>query len=173
MTDFSAETPLTWTRSGLEAAGYEGFVPFEAVRQGVTRQPGIYVVLRGATEPPAFLSTNPAGKRKDFTASAERLEQKWIADAEVVYIGLATHGTSRNGIHRRLNQFRRTGEGASDNHGGGVWIFQLAEAADLVVCWRAAEDESDEYVKALEHHLIEDFKSREEHRGWPFANRKA
>ncbi|MDQ4212531.1 hypothetical protein [Microbacterium capsulatum] len=90
----------------------------------------------------------------------------------MIYIGLATHGSRRDGVHRRLKQYRRTGAGTADTHGGGVWIFQLEDAANLIVCWRAADDESDAFVAALEHHLIADFAARPEHGRRPFANRK-
>ena len=172
--DFTTATPETWTRAGLEAAGYEGFVTFRELRErGAATKPGIYVVLRNVTTVPMFLPTSPAGKSKDFTEQVDRLEQNWIPAAEIIYIGLATHGTRRDGIHRRLKQFRRTGAGTADNHGGGVWIFQLADADDLMVCWRAADDESDEFVTALEHHLITDFAARKSHGRWPFANRRS
>lgn len=174
MMDFASATPSTWTRAGLEEAGFGGFVTFEGLRsRGAWKKPGVYVVLRSAMTAPAFLAASNAGKTKDFTERIERLSENWIPGAEVIYIGLATHGARRDGIHRRLNQFRRTGTGAADNHGGGVWIFQLADADDLLVCWRPAEDESDAYVAALEHHLIADFAARAEHGRWPFANRKA
>lgn len=173
--DFTKATPSTWTRAGLEAAGYEGFVTFSELRKrGAVTKPGIYVVLRTTpTTPPSFLPTSPAGKTKDFTAQVEHLERKWVPGAEVVYIGRATHGARRDGIHRRLKQFWRTGAGTADNHGGGVWIFQLADADKLIVCWRAVDDESDEFVWALEHHLIADFAAHDAHGRWPFANRKA
>lgn len=173
MTDFAAATPITWTRAGLEAAGYEGFVTFEDLRQrGASTKPGIYVVVREGSSPPAFLQISPAGKTKAFAERVDRLEAEWVPGAEVVYIGLATRGARRDGIHRRLKQFRRTGAGTADNHGGGVWLFQLEDADELKVCWRAADEESDAYVAALEHHLIADFVSRPEHGRRPFANRR-
>lgn len=174
MTNFTAATPVTWTRNGLEGAGYEGFVTFSALRQqAATTRPGIYVVLRAAPTPPVFRLTSPAGKFKDFTAPVELLSENWVPGAEVICIGLATHGARHDGIHRRLKQFRRTGAGTADNHGGGVWVFQLADADNLIVCWRAAEADSDEYVVALEHHLIADFAARAGQGCRPFANRKA
>lgn len=174
MMDFSAATPAAWTRAGLEEVGYEGFITFEALRaEGASKRPGIYVVLRAANTDPVFLLESPAGKARNFTEKAERLRENWLPGAEVIYIGLATHGSRRDGIHRRLKQFRRTGAGTADNHGGGVWIFQLADADELLVCWRPAEDQSDAYVAALEHHLIANFAGRAEHGRWPFANRKA
>lgn len=165
--DFASATPSTWTRAGLQQAGFEGFVTFEALRsRGASKKPGVYVVLRSATTAPVFLAACRAGKTKDFTEQLERLSENWIPNAEVIYIGLATHGRRRNGIHRRLKQLRRTGAGTADSHGGGVWIFQLADADQLLVCWRPADEESDAYVEALEHHLIADFAGRAEHGRW-------
>ncbi|WP_022888169.1 hypothetical protein [Agromyces italicus] len=172
--EFEAATPTTWNRAGLEAAGYAGFVTFGELRRlGASTKPGVYVVLRSPSTQPTFLPVSPAGKAKSFTEDVAHLQRNWIPGAEVIYIGLATHGARRDGIHRRLKQFRRTGAGTADNHGGGVWIFQLADANDLMVCWRAADDEADAYVAALEHHLIADFAARAEQGRWPFANRKA
>ncbi len=129
-------------------------------------------MLRTAVQRPTFVSISPAGKAKDFTEQVTHLDEMWIDGAETIYVGLATWGARRDGIHRRLKQYRRTGAGAADNHGGGVWVFQLSDADKLIVCWRAADDVSDEHVKALEHHLIADFASRPEHGRRPFANRK-
>jgi hypothetical protein len=171
--DFTAATPPAWSRAGLEQAGYEGFVTFAELRQrGSSTEPGIYIVLRETVSAPLFLSKNSAGKAKDFTERVAHLETEWIPGAETVYIGRATHGTRGDGIHRRLKQYRRTGAGTADNHGGGVWIFQLEDNAALKVCWRAAEDASDEYVEAFEGHLIADFAARPEHGRRPFANRR-
>ncbi len=131
----------------------------------------MYVVLRETVDPPVFLEANPAGKTRDFTASIATLEQAWVPSAEVLYIGKATWGVRHDGIHRRLQQYRRTGSGTADNHGGGVWIFQLEDAASLRVCWRVAQDPSNEFVGALETQLIADFASRPEYDKRPFANR--
>lgn len=170
--DLSSYIPDAWTRVGLEGAGYEGFLTFDELRSTrAASDPGVYVVLRESAEPPKFLERSPAGKRHDFTAPIATLEQAWVPGAEVLYIGKATWGTRRDGIHRRLKQYRRTGAGTADNHGGGVWIFQLEDAASLPVCWRATYDPSDEFVGALEVRLIADFASRPEHGKRPFANR--
>lgn len=174
MTAFAAYTPTSWTRIGLEAAGYEGFVTFAELRaNGAATKPGIYVVVRENAARPTFLPANPAGKTKSFTESIDQLETQWVDAAEVVYIGLATYGARRDGIHRRLKQYRRTGAGTADNHGGGVWIFQLADVAALRLCWRVVDDEPDVFVEALEHDLIADFAGRPEYGQPPFANRRA
>ena len=176
MTNFAAYTPSTWTRAGLEEAGYQGFLTFDELHTAgapsAPKHASIYVVVRPSTTRPRFTATNPAGKHRDFSESPEVLQREWVDGAEVVYIGLATLGAKRDGTHRRLKQFRRTGASTADNHGGGVWVFQLEDAADLLVCWRAAEDPSNEFVLALEHHLIADFVARAGQGRRPFANRK-
>ncbi len=170
--NFPGYIPDAWTRVGLEGAGYEGFLPFDELRSTrPTTDPGVYVVLRESNKPPKFLERSPAGKTRDFTAPIATLEQAWVPGSEVLYIGKATWGARQDGIHRRLKQYRRTGAGTADNHDGGVWIFQLEDAASLSVCWRPAHDPSDKFVDALETRLIADFASRREHGKRPFANR--
>lgn len=117
---------------------------------------------------PRFLGHNAAGKARFFSEDVQALEHAWVSGAEVLYIGRAIWGARRDGIHRRLKQYRRTGAGTADNHSGGVWIFQLEDWASLILCWRASE----KHIEALEHHLIADFVSRPEYGKWPFANRK-
>lgn len=164
---------MTWTRAGLEAAGYVGFVTFSELRMhGASTEPGSYVVVRESEDAPRFLEHNAAGKTRSFSEGLHALEQAWVPGAEVVYIGRAIWGSRRDGIHRRLKQYRRTGAGTADNHSGGVWIFQLEDWASLTLCWRASDNRSDKYIKALEHHLIADFASRPEYGKWPFANRR-
>lgn len=53
--------PAAWTRAGLEGDGYEGFVSLASLPNAlVPKLPGIYVVLRVSTEPPAFLESSIA-----------------------------------------------------------------------------------------------------------------
>lgn len=171
-TDVSSYIPAKWTIDALEDAGYVGFLTFAEIRTfGATSAPGVYAVLREPAVPPRFLDRSPAGKSCDFTAPVAALEHAWVPGAEVLYIGKATIGARRDGIHRRLKQYRRTGAGAADNHGGGVWVFQLEDAARLRVCWRSAQNAMDEFVGALEACLLADFTSRPEHGKRPFANR--
>ncbi|MDQ4212532.1 hypothetical protein [Microbacterium capsulatum] len=62
---FDAHVPTTWTRTELEAAGYEGFATFEELQQhGATKSPGIYVVLRSPATPPVFLTEAKPGGAK-------------------------------------------------------------------------------------------------------------
>lgn len=162
--------PTSWTREGLEALGFEGFVPFADLR--VTKPPklpGIYVVLRPSADVPVYLARSVAGwfKGSDPTAEVAVLEEAWVNGTTVVYIGKANLGTHKDGLHRRLTQYRRFGAGKAVGHRGGEHIWQLADHAELIVCWKATNDAE---VKALESRMIDDFEER--HGRWPFANRK-
>lgn len=116
MDSYSEYVPAAWTRSGLEDAGYEGFCKFGALRASrAPKDPGIYVLLRESATAPAFLEQSLATKRESFTVDTALLEREWVPDAQVVYIGMATAGSKQDGIHRRLKQYRRTGEGRAAN----------------------------------------------------------
>lgn len=162
--------PRAWSRSGLEEAGYEGFLPFDHLaRSSVTNEPGIYVVLRTTSSPPVFLTASPAGRGTDQTRPPDFLASEWVDGTDVLYIGKANSGSRHDGVWRRLKQYRRTGAGRSSNHLGGVWIWQLQDAGELLVCWKALGDRSDEAVRNVERCLIADFVFRYGRR--PFANR--
>jgi hypothetical protein len=135
----------------------------------VTREPGIYVVLRAESSRRAFLTETPAGRAADQTRQPDLLASEWVDGTDVLYIGKANWGSRRDGVWRRLKQYRRTGAGRSDSHLGGVWIWQLQDADKLLVCWKASDDRSDGAVRALERCLIADFVSGYGRR--PFANR--
>ena len=81
-------TVSTWTQDGLIKAGFEGFVPFALVDQAPAG-PGVYVVVRGGTDLPTYLERSPAGhfQGHDPTVDLGRLQDAWVADAVVVYIG--------------------------------------------------------------------------------------
>lgn len=166
----ASHRPRTWSRSGLEEAGYEGFLPFARLAGSfVTKEPGIYVVLRTVSSRPAFLTESPAAMATDQTRSPDFLAGEWVAGTDMLYIGKANWGSRRDGVWRRLKQYRRTGAGRSDSHLGGVWIWQVSDVDELLVCWKASDDRSDEAVRDLERCLIAGFASRYGRR--PFANR--
>jgi hypothetical protein len=159
---------MEWTRAGLEADGFGGFVRFTDLQGAeVPAASGVYVIIRQRDGDPQFLSNSPAGsfKGKDPSVTRERLDAEWVAGAEVVYIGKAPVGKKRKrGLRKRLDEFRRFGEGEVIGHWGGRLIWQLEESDTLLVCWK----ETDEEPAIVESEMILEFATEFGRR--PFAN---
>ena len=160
-----------WTQVGLVRAGFSGFVPFgQLVQVEPPTDAGVYVVVRVNAGPPIFVESSPAGrfKGKDPTVGRELLDTAWVPGSEVLYIGKAGAGRSgRRGLRKRLEEYRRHGEGQPIGHWGGRYIWQLRDAGELLVAWRVTGDESPELVEAR---MLDDFVGQFGRR--PFANRK-
>lgn len=158
--------PAALTRATLAKRGFVGFVPFvDLPSSPVPAGAGIYVVLRPAASPPAFLVRSPAGHRKghDPTAAPATLNSAWVPGATLVYVGKAA---GRQGLSRRLNAYRRQGQGRNAGHGGGAYIWQLADSDTLLVAWRTVTEPP---VGRAEAELIAEFTAL--HGALPFANR--
>lgn len=162
--------PQAWTRIGLEAAGFEGFLHLASLpNAAVPKLPGVYVVLREGTPLPTFLERSVAGHFKGIDSTVDRvtLEAAWVDGTPVLYVGKARWGTKQDGLRRRLSQYRRHGAGKAVGHRGGEYIWQLEEHSTLLVGWKTVPDGE---VDQLEADLIDDFETH--HGRWPFANRK-
>ena len=86
------------------------------------------------------------------------LQSNWVDDTDTVYIGKATS------LRSRLRQYAAFGAGKPIGHWGGRYIWQLADASSLLVCWRPTTTTP----ASVESALIADFVSVFGKR--PFAN---
>lgn len=168
--------PASFTRPGLEAAGFAGWRTWNELCAGefeeVPCKPGAYVVLRTATVGPRFIHPSPAGwfKGEDPTVSIDRLEREWVDDAQVVYIGKADYRRRRrttDALRQRLSEFARFGAGQDIGHRGGRLIWQLGDSSELLIAWR--EITWAETARCYEKRLLTRFAELHDGRR-PFAN---
>lgn len=166
---FMSSNVLAWDREGLEGRGFQGFVPFRRLPyEAVPAGAGVYVVYRTETSPPAFLDRSCGGhfKGKDPTESQGVLAGAWVPGAQVMNIGKvgAAAGSGR-GLRKRLDEYRRFGEGRPVGHWGGRYIWQLSDSAELLVAWRTTPGDD---PREVERALIAEFVLAYGRR--PFAN---
>lgn len=150
----------------LKEAGFCGFHTVSEMKDGLCQRlldfPGVYIIFRYDDTVPKFLEVGSGGffKGKDPNVSIDELQANWVPGAHVVYIGKATS------LKKRLGQYMRFGDGKNVGHWGGRYIWQLADADDLIVCTKLTEEDP----RAVEADLIQDFISQYGQR--PFANLK-
>lgn len=126
-----------FTRTALEAAGFVGWVPFEAIRASpCPLTGGVYVISYSGGTPAAYAERSCGGwfKGKDPTVPLDSLTANWVEGAEVVYIGKAEQ------LKRRLQQFAGFGAGKPIGHWGGRLIWQLPNIERLLVAWKETPD---------------------------------
>ena len=156
--------------AGFRAAGFSGFQTVGEFRstklEAVPRDPGVYVVIRVDPSPPAYLAQSEGGwfKGDDPTVPTTTLKTKWVAGAQLLYVGKATRGsTGRTHLRYRLRKLLDFGAGKPVGHKGGRYLWQVTGADKYVIAWRAVEDPT-----AEENRLLTDF--FEAYGAYPFAN---
>lgn len=160
-------TPATWDREGLEARGWDGFVPLLTLSPtGVPDTPGVYAIVRADESAPVFLPDRPHATARQATPySVADLSSRWVPDASVLNIGKAS-----TSLRKRLRQYRQFGVGVGLNHKGGRSIWQLADAADLTVAWHPITPTYDGLTpRTAESGLIAGFQAAHEG-SKPFGN---
>jgi hypothetical protein len=153
---------VTFTRNGLKAIGFVGWVPFLAIRASACPSSGgVYVITYNGGNPVRYPERSCGGwfKGKDPTVAGEALAANWVNGAEVVYIGKADQ------LKRRLTQFADFGAGKAIGHWGGRLIWQLPSIDQLLVAWKETPGRVPIEVEA---ELIASF--REAYGKPPFAN---
>lgn len=150
--------------NSIKDAEFGGFIPFDELLKQLPASNGVYMILRTGKEAPEFLVTGTGGhfKDKDPNVSIDVLNDNWIENTKVIYIGKATN------LKKRLSQYQKFGEGRNIGHYGGRYIWQIKNAMDnLIVCWKATIGEDEDKI---ETELIQSF--RDQYGKRPFANLK-
>ena len=155
----------------IAACGFQGFITVFDLRASgckeVPPKPGTYLVLRPLASYPKFVYPSTGGyfKGKDPTVQQDELEHHWVEGTIVLYIGKAGGVNSTRTLRGRLQTYLKFGEGKPVAHWGGRYIWQLADADELVICWKTTP-RSDPALE--EQKLIRAFTARYGKR--PFAN---
>ncbi len=158
-------------RDRLVQSGFEGFMTVRELRESslseVPDSAGVYAVLRDSGEPPVFLGRSAGGlfKGRDPTAPVADLAGAWVPEGRLLYVGKAGRSEGAATLRKRLRSYLEFGAGRPVGHWGGRFIWQLADADELVVCWRPTGDEEPRDVERL---MLAEF--RREHGQLPFAN---
>ena len=150
--------------------GFEGFrtiSDLDADRKLMPGIRGVYILSRVSVEPPEFVDPGTGGffKGKNPNVDIDVLEKNWVPDTITVYIGKAGSRTGKATLRSRLSQYWSFGRGKNIGHWGGRYVWQLADAEDLVVCWKTTPDDA---PRAVEADLISRFVA--ENDCMPFAN---
>ena len=160
-----------WKKESLQNVGFSGFVSVKSLLKNSSQIPdkrGVYVVLRTNVDEPIFLEKGSGGyfKGKDPNVAIKKLQENWIYNTPVVYIGKAGGDGKKATLRSRILQYLKFGQGKPVGHEGGRYIWQLSDAEELLFCWKPLESEEPEVV---ETELIAAFK-RQYLGKRPFAN---
>ena len=157
--------------AGLRNLGFEGFLTVADLRggnrNGVPAEPGVYLVLRSCASSPEFLEAGTGGhfKNRDPNVPVTKLAKEWVEGALIVYVGQSGSNSKRT-LKKRIGELIQFGQGARVGHWGGRFIWQLAQADELLICWNETVDDD---PKQFKKELIEAFKLTYGGRR-PFAN---
>lgn len=160
----------------IKSSGFTGFKKISELSidiKSIPHERGIYFVLNMDKVDPKFIVPGVGGffKGRDPNISVSELEQNWVENSLVVYIGQA--GGIINGkwsdstLQKRIKQYLRFGQGENVGHYGGRLIWQLGNYRDLELCWKSLAGRVMD-PKEEESRLISAFKTQFGKR--PFAN---
>ncbi|MDQ0617410.1 hypothetical protein [Arthrobacter globiformis] len=139
----------------LKDDGFAGFRPFEELDiNRVPRAPGIYVVLKPEGFERVFLAKSLGArfKKRDPSMLQPALEAEWIENADVLYIGKASPGSTGNrGLRKHIQEFTDFGRGKPVGHWDGRLIWQLANSQSLVIAWKELAADEVNHAEAAFH----------------------
>ena len=152
-------------KKDLEQKGFLGFVTIKKLTDNpdlAPTQKGVYMILRESENTPEFMKVGTGGffKGKDPNVSISELQNNWVNNTPILYIGKATS------LQSRLKQYMNFGQGKNVGHYGGRLIWQLKDSQNFIVCWKPLTNEE---PRKYEENLIKNFK-KEHNEERPFAN---
>ena len=118
-------------------------------------------MLRDETSYEPLPAAHPKGRVPSTTIAT--LNSAWASGATLLYVGKAA---GRQGPSKRLNAYRRQGQGRNAGHSGGAYIWWLDDSGTLLVAWRTV---AEQMAGQAEAELIAEFTAL--HATLPFANR--
>lgn len=156
----------------VRQAGFIGLQTIASLRATrlsvVPARPGVYLLVYPTPSlPPLFLPSSCGGhfKGRDPTVPPAVLQRKWVPSAPIVYVGKAGGGVGRAHLKGRLTAYLDFGAGKPVGHWGGRYVWHLADAESLLVCWKETGDAD---PATVERQLIDQF--RRAFGCLPFAN---
>ncbi len=149
--------------NSIRKAGFTGFAKINDLSKDCSVIPdiqGVYMILKDNNKHIEFIEKGTGGhfKGKNPNVSIKELEENWVDNTKVMYIGKATS------LNKRVRQYLRFGQGEPVGHWGGRYIWQLKTTKDLIVCWHTLST----VPRETEKELIQNFKNVYGKR--PFAN---
>ncbi|MBD3591117.1 MULTISPECIES: hypothetical protein [unclassified Bacteroides] len=159
------------SREALKANGFTGFKTMQELMENnlcIPKEMGVYAVLRENKDSPTFLVHGTGGffKGDNPNVSIETLQNEWVEDTDILYIGKAGGTESNATLYSRLRQYLQFGQEKAVGHKGGRYIWQLKDSRSLIVCWKVLVHEE---PRNVEREMIQAFKSDHQFKR-PFAN---
>ena len=156
--------------SSIKNIGFHGFYSIKDLFLNdfnIPAEMGVYMILYLEQHTPEFLEVGSGGyfKGKNPNVSIEVLENNWVENTIVIYIGKAGEVDSSATLRSRLRQYFRFGYGKNVGHYGGRYIWQIKDSEKLLVCWKPLLKES---PRSVESEFITKFVSK--YGKLPFAN---
>lgn len=156
----------------IKKAGFAGFKTIKqlwANSSSIPKEKGVYLIINSGFTKKDFLLKGTGGffKAKDPNVSLAILNNNWVDNSLVMYMGQAGGNESSATLKSRIKQYLEFGKGKPAGHYGGRYIWQLRNSSELIVAWKIIKIENSSIV---EQELFKDFLSY--YGRLPFANLK-
>ena len=154
----------------LKTYGFSDFYSISYVCQHynlIPKLPGVYIVIIDKAQK-IFMNRSTGGsfKGKDPQVPIDTLNDKWVDETLVLYIGKAGSQGSSSNLQKRIKAYIDFGNGKPVGHWGGRYIWQLKDSGKLKIAWKVLDisDSPRDVEKALINQFLNKYKML------PFAN---